>query len=163
MTPELLAETLADHVDRLYRAAWALSASREDAEDLVQETYTRVLAKPRTISAADEALPYLLGVLRNTYISTLRKRGRRPQTVPLDDTEHRLAAPRSDSPAAMLETQELFAAISALPDDYRDAVIAVDVVGLSYAEAATALSVPQGTIMSRLYRGRDRAAKAVGS
>jgi RNA polymerase sigma-70 factor (ECF subfamily) len=62
----------------------------------------------------------------------------------------------------MLETQELFAAISALPDDYRDAVIAVDVVGLSYAEAATALSVPQGTIMSRLYRGRDRAAKAVG-
>ena len=81
MTPELLAETLADHLDRLYRAAWALSGSREDAEDLVQETYARVLAKPRTIGAADQALFYLLGVLRNTHISMLRKRARRPQTA----------------------------------------------------------------------------------
>ena len=162
MTPELLAETLADHLDRLYRAAWALSGSREDAEDLVQETYARVLAKPRTIGAADQALFYLLGVLRNTHISMLRKRARRPQTAPLEDTEYRLAAPASDSPAAAFEAHELFAAISELPDDYRDAVTAVDVAGLSYAEAAKLLSVPTGTIMSRLHRGRDRVARAIG-
>ena len=162
MTPELLAETLADHLDRLYRAAWALCGSREDAEDLVQETYTRVLAKPRTIGAADEALPYLLGVLRNTHISMLRKRSRRPRTAPLEETEHRLAAPASGSPIAAVEARELFAAISELPADYRDAGAAVDVAGLSYAEAAKALSVPTGTIMSRLHRGRDRVARAVG-
>ena len=162
MTPELLAETLADHLDRLYRAALALSGSREDAEDLVQETYARVLAKPRTIAAADQALPYLLGVLRNTHVSTWRKRGRRPQTAPLEDTEYRLAAPASGSPTAAFEARELFSAISELPDDYRDAVVAVDVAGLSYAEAGEALSVPIGTVMSRLHRGRDRVARAVG-
>jgi RNA polymerase sigma-70 factor (ECF subfamily) len=161
VTPELLAETLADHIDRLYRAAWALCGSREDAEDLVQETYARVLAKPRTIRAADQALPYLLGVLRNTYFSTLRTRSRRPQTAPLEDSEHRLAAPGSDAPPAAYEARELFAAISELPDHYRDAVVAVDVAGLSYEEAAEALSVPPGTIMSRLHRGRDQVARAV--
>jgi RNA polymerase sigma-70 factor, ECF subfamily len=93
----------------------------------------------------------------------LRKRGRRPQTAPLEDTEHRLAASASGSPSAAFEARELFAAISELPDDYRDAVAAVDVAGLSYAEAAEALSVPVGTIMSRLHRGRDRGARAVGA
>src|SRR5438552_2082459 len=60
--------TLADHLDRLYRAAWALCGSREDAEDLVQETYTRVLARPRLIYREDD-LGYLLRVLRNTFVS----------------------------------------------------------------------------------------------
>ena len=162
MTPDLRPEALADHLDRLYRAAWALCGSREDAEDLVQETYARVLAKTRRIGTDEETLPYLLGVLRNTYVSTVRKRARRPQTSPLERTEHRLAAPESRSPAARLEAKDLFATIAALPDDFRDAVVAVDVAGLSYAEAAAALSVPVGTIMSRLYRGRDRVARAVG-
>ena len=66
VTPELLPEVLADHLDRLYRAAWALCGSREDAEDLVQETYARVLAKKRVIASVEDALPYLLTVLRNT-------------------------------------------------------------------------------------------------
>ena len=162
MTPDLRPEALADHLDRLYRAAWALCGSREDAEDLVQETYAHVLAKPRRINAEEDTLPYLLGVLRNTYISGLRKRARRPQTAPLSDREHRLAAPAARSPAAMLEARELFAVIAGLPDEYRDAVVAVDVAGLSYAEASVALAVPVGTIMSRLYRGRDRVARAVG-
>ena len=56
----------------------------------------------------------------------------------------------------------MFAIIADLPDDYRDTVVAVDVAGLSYAEAAVALDVPVGTVMSRLYRGRDRVARAVG-
>ena len=56
--------------------------SREDAEDLVQETYTRVLSKRRIIGRKEDTLPYLLAVLRNTYVSSLRKRDRRPRTSP---------------------------------------------------------------------------------
>ena len=75
---------LGDHVDRLYRAAWALCGRREDAEGLVQETYALVLAKPRWLSRDDD-LAYLLRVLRNTYVSGVRARGRRPAEVPFDD------------------------------------------------------------------------------
>jgi len=161
VTPELLPEVLADHLDRLYRAAWALCGSREDAEDLVQETYTRVLAKKRVIASDADALPYLLTVLRNTFRSSLRTRSRRPQTAALEDADPRLAAPASTGPDAVLEARAVFAAIAALPEDQRDVVAAVDVAGLSYAEAAETLGVPAGTIMSRLHRGRSRVALAV--
>jgi RNA polymerase sigma-70 factor (ECF subfamily) len=162
VTPELERDALGDHLDRLYRAAWALCGSREDAEDLVQETYVRVLAKKRVIGSEADTLPYLLTVLRNTYVSSLRKRGRRPRTAPLEESEARLAAPTAAAPLAVLEAREMFSAIAALPDDQRDALAAVDVAGLSYTEAAGALDVPVGTIMSRLYRGRNRVAQAVG-
>ena len=161
VTPELLPEVLADHLDRLYRAAWALCGSREDAEDLVQETYARVLAKKRTIASEDDALPYLLTVLRNTFRSSLRTRSRRPQQAALEDAEPRLAAPAATGPHAIVEARAVFAAIAALPDDQRDVVAAVDVAGLSYAEAAQTLGVPAGTVMSRLHRGRSRVALAV--
>src|SRR5213595_1186677 len=84
-----------DHLDRLYRAAWALCGSREDAEDLVQETYTRVLARPRLIYREDD-LGYLLRVLRNTFLSGRRTAARRPSTVAMPD-EGELA----ESPASM--------------------------------------------------------------
>src|SRR5499426_1190694 len=71
---------LGDHLDRLYRAAWALCGSREDAEDLVQETFVRVLAKPRTLRGDDE-LYYLMRVLRNTFLTGRRTASRRPMTV----------------------------------------------------------------------------------
>jgi RNA polymerase sigma-70 factor, ECF subfamily len=162
VTPELERDALGDHLDRLYRAAWALCGSREDAEDLVQETYSRVLSKRRIIRTREDTLPYLLTVLRNTYISSLRTKGRRPQTAPLEDSEERLASPSSTSPVSALAAREVFAAIAGLPDDQREALAAVDVAGLSYQEAAEALEVPVGTIMSRLYRGRNRVAEAVG-
>jgi RNA polymerase sigma-70 factor (ECF subfamily) len=159
---ELLPDTIAQHLDRLYRTAWALTGSREDAEDLVQDTCAKVLAKPRRITSQADALPYLLRVLRNTFVSGLRTRSRRPQTAPLEDSEARLAAPASASPVAVLTAREVFAAIAALPQDQREVVAAVDVAGLFYAEAAEALGVPAGTVMSRLYRGRNRVAVAVG-
>ena len=162
MTPELEREALGDHLDRLFRAAWALCGSREDAEDLVQETYTRVLSKRRVIRTHEDTLPYLLTVLRNTYISSLRTKSRRPQTAPLEDSEERLASSSAVSPVSALAAREVFAAIGELPDDQREALAAVDVAGLSYQEAAEALEVPVGTIMSRLYRGRNRVAEAVG-
>ena len=77
-------ERLGDHLDRLYRAAWALCGSREDAEDLVQDTYTRVLQKPRMLRS-EEDLGYLLRVLRNTHFSRLRAAARRPRADPLPD------------------------------------------------------------------------------
>jgi RNA polymerase sigma-70 factor (ECF subfamily) len=159
VTPELQAAALGDHLDRLYRAAWAITGAREDAEDLVQETYERVLRRPRQIARAEDALPYLLGVLRNTWVDTVRSRARRP-TVALD-TE---AVDRIEgaSPLDRVAAREVFETVAALPPEWRDTLAAVDVAGLSYAEAATALGVPIGTIMSRLSRGRERVAKQLG-
>jgi RNA polymerase sigma-70 factor (ECF subfamily) len=151
---------LGDHVDRLYRAAWGLCGSREDAEDLVQETFARVLRKPRLLRSEDD-LGYLLRVLRNTFISQRRTAGRRPRTTPLPE-DLDLADPSATTPEAVLETQELFAAIAALPDDFRDALVAIDVAGLSYAEAARALRVREATITTRLHRARQRIATQIG-
>ena len=150
-------DALGDHIDRLYRAAWSLCGSREEAEDLVQETFERVLRRPRFLRSEDD-LGYLLRVLRNTFFSARRTAGRRPQTTPLPDDldliEDR-SAPAADS---RLQSAELYAAISRLPDDFRDALVAIDVVGLSYREAAKALRVREATITTRLHRARQRVA-----
>src|SRR5215813_6137894 len=73
-----------DHLDRLFRAAWALCGSREDAEDLVQETYARVLSRPRLLRREDD-LGYLLRALRNTFLNQRRAEGRRLRPAPLPD------------------------------------------------------------------------------
>ncbi|MEA2253391.1 MAG: hypothetical protein QOG70_3633 [Solirubrobacteraceae bacterium] len=151
---------LGDHVDRLYRAAWALCGSREDAEDLVQETFARVLAKPRFLRNDDD-LGYLLRVLRNTFVSRHRTAMRRPQAVALpDDLEHadQSSATRPDS---AVEAREVFAYIAALPESFRDALVAVDVVGLSYGEAARLLGTKEATITSRLFRARAQVARGM--
>jgi RNA polymerase sigma-70 factor (ECF subfamily) len=154
---------LGDHVDRLYRAAWALCGSREDAEDLVQETYARVLQKPRMLRS-DEDLGYLLRVLRNTHFSRLRAAARRPRPEPfVDDDIDRLEDLTAHGPEAALDSSELYARIAELPDPFREALVAIDVVGLSYREAARALRVREATITTRLYRARGRLARALGT
>ncbi len=152
---------LGDHLDRLYRAAWALCGSREDAEDLVQETYARVLQKPR-ILRSEEDLGYLLRVLRNTHFSRLRAAARRPRTDPLPDELDRIADARATTPDKALHSAELYAQIAALPDPFREALVAIDVVGLSYREAARALRVREATVTTRLYRARQRLAHTLG-
>jgi RNA polymerase sigma-70 factor (ECF subfamily) len=114
-------ERFAQHRDRLHRAAWALCASPHDADDLVQETYVRVLSRPRRLRGREE-LPYLLRTLRNTYLTTLRTAGRRPRTVTL---------------------------------------VAVDLGGASYREAAHALGTREATVTTRLHRARERVARRV--
>jgi RNA polymerase sigma-70 factor (ECF subfamily) len=151
---------LGDHVDRLYRAAWSLSGSREEAEDLVQETFARVLRKPRFLRSEDD-IGYLLRVLRNTYFSQRRTAARRPQTTPLPDDLDWVEDPAAVRPEARLESAELYAAISQLPDDFRDALVAIDVVGLSYREAARALRVREATITTRLHRARQRVVRTL--
>ena len=142
---------------RLYRAARAWTDSREEAEDLVQETYARVLARPRLLYGEDE-LGYLMRAMRNTLVSQRRATSRRPPTTELVD-DAPLHAPASDDPAEATATNEVYTAISELPEEFRDALVAVDVVGLSYQEAARALNVPEGTLTSRLFRARDRLAR----
>jgi RNA polymerase sigma-70 factor (ECF subfamily) len=154
-------ERLGDHFDRLFRAAWALCGSREDAEDLVQETYTRVLGKRRWLRGDDD-LGYLLRVLRNTYFSRLRAAGRRVRSEPLPDDLDRLEDRRALEPQAALEAREVYAVIAALPHDFREAIVAIDVAGLSYGEAARSLRVREATITTRLYRARKRVAQALG-
>jgi RNA polymerase sigma-70 factor, ECF subfamily len=153
---------LGDHLDRLYRAAWALSGSREDAEDLVQETYARVLAKPRLIRNEDD-LGYLLRALRNTFFTRLKTERRRLRPGPLPEQLDLVADPHARDPEAAVEAGELYAAIAALPDDFRDVLVAVDVTGLSYKETARALRIREGTVMSRLYRARQQVVRRIES
>jgi len=148
-------EALGDHIDRLYRAAWGLCGSREEAEDLVQETFERVLRRPRFLRSEDD-LGYLLRVLRNTFFSQRRAAGRRPQTTPLPDDLDLIEDRNAPAADSRIQSAELYAAISRLPDDFRDALVAIDVVGLSYREAAKALRVREGTITTRLHRARQR-------
>jgi RNA polymerase sigma-70 factor (ECF subfamily) len=154
-------DRLGDHIDRLYRAAWALCGSREDAEDLVQETYARVLSRPRFLRGEDD-LGYLLRVLRNTFLNQVRARGRRPQTAPLPEGVDFVEQRPATNPVHALEAREVYAAIASLSDDFRDVLVAVDVAGLSYAEAAKALKTKEGTVMSRLYRARQQVAQLLG-
>jgi len=156
-------QRLGDHVDRLFRAALALCGNRHDAEDLVQETYARVLARPRFLRHDDD-LGYLLRVLRNTFLNRLRTQKRRLAPLELDDERDGL--PRASDPRhpeAALEISELLGAIAALPDDQRDVIVAIDVVGLSYREAGRALGAKESTITTRLHRGRARLAQTLGT
>ena len=157
-------ETAGDHIDSLFRVACALCGSRQLAEDLVQETYVKVLARPRFLRRDDD-LGYLVKALRNTWYSHLRvERVRRESTVSSEGTHDDLPAQTSaGDPESSLEASIVLDALAELPQPYREAVAAVDVAGLSYSQAARALGVRQGTIMSRLYRGREQVARAVGS
>src|SRR4051794_26656696 len=146
---------------RLAAAARALTGDRDLADDLVQDTYAAVLARPRRVRRGDE-LGYLRTALRNRFRDHLRASARRPRA----HAEHALnglADVRvSARPDAAAEHRTVLAAVDELPQPYREAIVAVDVVGLSYEQAAEALGVPVGTIMSRLYRGRTRVAHRLG-
>lgn len=138
-----------------------MCGSPHDAEDLVQETVARVLARPRRLRRAEE-LPYLLRALRNVYLTSLRSASRRPRAVELPADESQTMRSARPEPDQALEQRELIEAIEALPQDFREALVAVDVVGLSYREAAQVLCTREGTITTRLFRGRGRVARALG-
>jgi RNA polymerase sigma-70 factor (ECF subfamily) len=150
-------KSLSQHLDALYRAAWALCGSREDADDLVQETLVRVLARPRVIKGDERG--YLMRALRNTFYSRLRTASRRPQTgASLDDMQPPDLR-GTHQPERAVEVGEILEAVAQLPEDFRMALVAIDILGLSYAEAAKALDTREATITTRLYRARQRIAR----
>jgi RNA polymerase sigma-70 factor, ECF subfamily len=157
--PAIDPQSLPQHVDRLYRAAWALCGSPHDAEDLVQETFARVLARPRVLHGSDE-LAYLMRVLRNTFLTQRRAASRRPQaaSAPLEEIEP--ADPSAARrPEEAFEAHEVVQTIAGLSDNHRLALVAVDIVGLSYREAARALGTREATIATRVFRAREQVAR----
>jgi RNA polymerase sigma-70 factor (ECF subfamily) len=154
VTPEVLERNLGG----LRRAAVWLCASRWEADDLVQETCLRLLRTRRVVRPGGESA-YLQTALRNTLADRYRRDARRPValvgTAASRDPDLAATDPHDRAVAC-----ELLAHIAELPAGQRDALVAVDVAGLTYSEAARALDVPAGTIMSRLARGRTRVAAA---
>ena len=126
----------------------------------MQETYARLLARPRLLRSDDD-LGYLLRALRNTFLNQKRTERRRLRASPLPDELDLVADPAAREPHAAVEAGEVYAAIAALPADFRDVLVAVDVAGLSYKETAKALKIRDGTVMSRLYRARREVVRVV--
>jgi RNA polymerase sigma-70 factor (ECF subfamily) len=146
-------EVARDHGRFLYNVAYRLAGNDADAQDLVQETLLRVRRGLETYQPG--SLPaWLSRIVTNVFLDEVRRRRRRP-TDPLHDDGERQLPP---TPAADELTDdfsdEVQQALSALPDDFRTAVVLCDVVGLSYDEIAAAQGVPVGTVRSRIHRGR---------
>lgn len=147
-------DRLGDHIDALYRAAYAMCGSPHDAEDLVQETFAKVLRRPRFVRRGRE-LGYLLRALRNTHHSRYRSAARLPATVTFVEDAARTA------PEPRFRASEIMQAVASAPAVYRDAVIAVDVIGMSYKEAARTLRAREATITTRLHRGRQHVGRVL--
>jgi RNA polymerase sigma-70 factor (ECF subfamily) len=150
------------HMNTLYDAAVRLAGDHATAQDLTQETYLRALRSFATFEAGSNCRAWLLRIQYNLFCTQYR-RGRRMPLVWLDEDEPdpALELP-SDEPGPEeqtvreLDRDAVRRAIARLPEDFRMAVTLVDIHGLSCAEAATVLSVPRGTILSRLHRARRR-------
>jgi RNA polymerase sigma-70 factor (ECF subfamily) len=151
--------SLAEHRPRLIRAAYAMCGSREDAEDLVQETFERVLRRPRFVQR-DRDVAYLLRVLRHTWSAHARVAARR-RTAPSPPEGLDWIADERIEPDLAIDVRLAYAAMADLSEPLRATIVAVDVVGLSYKEAARSLRTRVGTIMSRLYRAREQVAAAL--
>jgi RNA polymerase sigma-70 factor (ECF subfamily) len=155
----------------LYSAALRMTRNPADAEDLVQETTLRAYRGFAGFQEGTNLKAWLYRILTNTFINSYRKKQREPQTVPDDNVEDwylydRLAAQSSESSAetTVLESmpdEDVKAALDALPEGYRMAVLLADVEGFSYREIADILEIPIGTVMSRLHRGRRALEKAL--
>ena len=146
-----------DHGRFLYTVAYRLTGNDADAQDLVQEVLLRVRRGLETYRPGSLE-GWLSRITTNAFLDEVRRRRRRP-TVSLPDDPDRVLAGAEDAEAALAATtlsDEIQDAIRALPDDFRAAVVLCDVVGLSYDEIAESLSVPVGTVRSRIHRGRAR-------
>jgi RNA polymerase sigma-70 factor (ECF subfamily) len=152
-------ESALRHLDRMAAAARALCGNEADADDLVQEVCLALTQRPRRVTRGSE-LAYLMTMLRNAQIDRYRAAARRPVSSleEADEPEDPRSGLRPDRAA---EGREVLDAVHAIESPFREAVVAVDVLGLSYKEAARALGVPAGTVMSRLARGRERVIAAL--
>ncbi|HEX5617523.1 MAG TPA: RNA polymerase sigma factor [Solirubrobacteraceae bacterium] len=151
----------ASHHARLTRLAFSLCGSAALADDLTQETYVRVLSRQRHLRGHGGEFPYLARTLRNVLNDHRRTQKRQPALVSDDQLADTPQTRTDGDPLQAARAGEVYAAIAALPENWRDVIVAVDLAGLSYAETAAALRMPLGTVMSRLYRARARLAGAL--
>jgi RNA polymerase sigma-70 factor (ECF subfamily) len=147
------------HIDSLYGTALRLTRRAPDAEDLVQDTYLKAFRSAHQFQAGTNLKAWLFTILHNTFRNIRRHDGRNPVDVDSEAVEQAVDdAPATQSPEQILTRATLDAdlqgALDALPDAFRQAVWLRDVEELSYAEMATVLGVPIGTVMSRISRGR---------
>src|SRR5437016_241152 len=156
-----------EHMPSLYSAAMRMTRNPADAEDLVQETYLKAYRAFNTFQAGTNLKAWLYKILTNTFINSYRSKKRRPEQTELDDVEdlylyRRLGGLEAAAAGRSAEEEvldhftegDVKAAIEALPEQFRLAVLLADVEGFSYKEIAEILDIPIGTVMSRLHRGR---------
>jgi RNA polymerase sigma-70 factor (ECF subfamily) len=150
--------------DQVYRVARRLVRTREEAEDLVQETYARAFRSWRSYTHGTNLRAWLLRILTNLNLDRGRKVQRTPDIQPLEEGDYYLAnrmaesqgerALDQDKVVERLSQDSIVTALSSLPDNFRDVVVLVDIGEFGYADAAQILDIPIGTVMSRLHRGR---------
>ena len=150
--------------DQVYRVARRLVGTREEAEDLVQETYARAFRSWSSYTPGTNLRAWLLRILTNLNLDRGRKIQRTPDLQPLEEGDYYLAnkvaesqgeqALDQDQVVERLSQDSIVTALSSLPHDFRDVVVLVDIGEFSYADAAQILDIPIGTVMSRLHRGR---------
>ena len=168
------ADQAMQHMPSLYTAALRMTRNPADAEDLVQETYLKAYRAFGSFQEGTNLKAWLYKILTNTFINSYRARKRRPEETDVDDVEElylyrRLGGPEAAVAGRSAEDQvldlftddEVKAALEALPEQSRLAVLLADVEGFSYKEIADIMEVPIGTVMSRLHRGRRALQKAL--
>ena len=156
--------------DQVYRVARHLVGSREEAEDLMQETYARAFRSWRSFTPGTNLRAWLLRILTNLNIDRGRRIQRQPDQQPLEEGDYYLynkLEETSDGPTdeervvQRLSQNDVVSALSGVPHDFRDVVVLVDIGDFTYADAAQILDIPVGTVMSRLHRGRRILKKAM--
>ena len=148
--------------DQVYRVARRLVGSREEAEDLMQETYARAFRSWRSFTPGTNLRAWLLRILTNLNIDRGRRKQRSPEMQPLEEGDYflynRLEAATGETEEERvlerLSQDHVAEALAAVPHDFRDVLVLVDIADFTYAEAAQILDIPIGTVMSRLHRGR---------
>ena len=149
--------------EQVYRVARHLAGSREEADDLVQETYARAFRSWRSFQPGTNMRAWLLRILTNLNIDRGRRQQRAPQMQPLEANDYYLYDRLSEDGDGISDEQrvverlsqdDIVTALSAVPHDFRDVLVLVDLGDFSYTDAAQILDIPVGTVMSRLHRGR---------
>jgi len=149
--------------DQVYRVARHLVGSREEAEDLMQETYARAFRSWRSFTPGTNLRAWLLRILTNLNIDRGRRIQRTPDQQPLEEGDYFLynkleetndGTTDEDRVVQRLSQNDVVSALSEVPHDFRDVVVLVDIGDFTYADAAQILDIPVGTVMSRLHRGR---------
>jgi len=153
------------HMDSLYRTALRMARNPDDAEDLVQETYMKAFRSFATFEPDTNIRAWLFRILTNSYINRYHKEMANPAKTRFEDVDSFLASEEAAEAAPMpgapesafaeLLDDEVKKALDELPAEFRQAVVMALVEGLSYKDIARALDCPIGTVMSRLYRGRQ--------